>query len=82
LGVHRGGGGHQFYDGLIRAQDSATLPTIGNGMDIQSLVQAIMPRMLEQLAGMRDGQPPEEIDTAALNAELAKLPDDPDEDLK
>ena len=82
LGVHRGGGGHQFYDGLVRTRDSASLPTIGNGMDIQSLVHAIMPRMLEQMAAIRDGRPQKEIDTAALNAELAKLPDKPDEDLK
>lgn len=81
LGVHKGGGGHQFYDGTVRSGDSGALPTIGNGMDIQALVQAMMPHMMAQMDALRAGGPARELDVARLNADLAKLPDRPDENL-
>lgn len=81
-GVHKGGGGHQFYDGTKRTGDSGALPTIANGMDVQALVQAIMPHMMEQMSALRTGGPGGELDIAKLNAEVAKLPDHPDENLK
>ena len=82
LGVHKGGGGHQFYDGTKRTGDSGTLPTIGNGMDIQGLVQAVMPHFMAQMSALRAGGPASELDVAKLNADLAKLPEHPDESLK
>lgn len=81
LGVHKGGGGHQFYDGTLRNSDSAGLPTIGNGMDIQALVQAMMPHMMAQMDALRTAGPASELDVAKLNADLANLPDGPDENL-
>lgn len=81
-GVHRGGGAHQFYDGLTRQPDSGALPTIANGMDVQALVGAVMPHMLEQFRTRSEGQAPLEIDEGALNAALAQIPEHPDENLK
>lgn len=82
LGVHKGGGRHQFYDGTKRTGDSGALPTIANGMDIQALVQAMMPHMMAQMSALRAGGPANELDATKLNADLAKLPEHPDENLK
>jgi hypothetical protein len=71
LGVHKGAGGHQFYDGIVRTGDSSALPTIGNGMDIRALVQAMMPHMMSQMDALRAGGPAGELDVAKLNADLA-----------
>lgn len=81
-GVHKGGGGHQFYDGTKRTSDSGALPTIANGMDVKALVQAMMPHMMEQMSALQAGGSGGELDAAKLNAELAKLPEHPDENLK
>lgn len=81
-GVYRGGGAHQFYDGLSRQPDSGALPTITNGMDLRALVGAMMPHMLEQFQTLREGQAPFAIDEGAINAALAQLPEHPDENLK
>jgi hypothetical protein len=78
-GVHKGGGAHQFYNGVAREHDGADgqLPTIGNGIDIQALIRAMMPQMMEQMEALRAGKATE-IDKDKMNAELAKLPDTPD----
>jgi hypothetical protein len=81
-GVHKGGGAHQFFERGSRTADSGALPTIANGMDVQALIQAIMPHTMAQMKAMRDGTPSAELDVAGLNAELAKLPEHPDEELK
>lgn len=82
LGVHKGGGGHQFYDGTRRTDDSGALPNIGNGMDIPALVQAMMPHFMVQMKELLAGRPASELDVAKVNADLAKLPEHPDESLK
>jgi hypothetical protein len=82
LGAHKGGGGHQFYDGTQRTGDTGALPTIANGMDLQALVQITMPHMVAQLDAMRTGGTARELDTVKLNAELSRLPEHPDEHLK
>lgn len=81
-GAHGGGGAHQFYDSLKRVPDSGALATIANGMDVQALVRATMPHTLAQMNALMEGQAPPELDVAALNAELARLPEHPDEHLK
>lgn len=81
-GIYKGGGGHQFYEGTKRTGDSGALPTIANGLDVQALVQAMMPQMLEQMSALRTGRPGGDIDVAKMNAELAKLIEHPDENLK
>jgi hypothetical protein len=81
-GVHNGGGAQQFYTGTSRDDSSASLPIIGNGMDIQALTSFMMPRMMERFAAMRAGEPTSEWNEEELNAELARLPDKPDENLR
>lgn len=76
-GAHKGGGGHQFYTGVDRDRNSTSLPTIANGMDVHSLVGVLMPRFMK----WKPGEPPPDMDTDEINAELARLPDKPDEDL-
>jgi hypothetical protein len=51
-------------------------------MDIQALAQAIMPHMMAQLSTLRAGGPASELEVAKVNADLAKLPEHPDESLK
>lgn len=85
LGVHKGGGGHQYYDGtkrVVRGGESAPLPTISNGMDLQALVKTIMPHLMVQMNALRTGGPEGELDIAKLNVDIAKLPEEPDENLK
>lgn len=41
----------------------------------------MMPRMTKMFEAMRAGQPAKELDKDELNAELARLPDKPDENL-
>ncbi len=82
LGVHVGGGGHQFYDGTKRTGDSGALPTIANGMDVQALVQAMMPHVMAQMSKLLTGGSAGELDVAKMNADVAKLPEHPDENLK
>ena len=55
---------------------------IGNGMDVQALVQTMMPHMMAHLDALQTGGSGSELDVAKLNADLAKLPELPDENLK
>jgi len=81
-GVHKGGGAHQFYEGTRRTSDSSALPTIANGMDIQALIKAMQPHIFRQMEALRTGAPSPELNVTELNAELAKIPERPDETLK
>jgi len=83
-GFHKGGGGEQYYTGMTRdASGPPLLPTIGNGMDIRALIDALMPRTMKMFEAMRaTGEPAMELDKDELNAELAHLPDEPDENLR
>lgn len=80
VGFHKGGGGHQFYTGTTR-ENSSPLPHIGNGMDVRALAEIMMPLFAKQFEGMRTGKS-QDFDAAALNEELARLPDNPDENLR
>jgi len=79
---NKGGGGHQFYDGTTRTDDTGSLPTIANGMDVQAIAQTLMPHLMKQMNTLRSGAQGIELDIAKLNSELAKLPEQPDERLK
>jgi hypothetical protein len=81
-GVHKGGGASQFYIGAARDARSSGLPIIGCGQDLRALFDFLTPRVMKQFEAMRTGQPPLELDTDEMNAELARLPDKPDEDLR
>jgi hypothetical protein len=81
-GIHKGGGGHQFYTERIRDTNSPSLPTIGNGMDIEAITGILMPHMAKMFEGIKEGEPVKDLDKDKLNAELARLPDTPDENLR
>ena len=81
-GFHNGGGGQAYYTGLKRDTSSPALPTIGNGMDVRAIVEAMMPRMTRDMEAMLAGKPAQEWDRDEINAELARLPHGPDEELR
>ncbi len=81
-GVHGDGGAHQFYSGTTRDANSPSLPSIVTGMDIQALVNLQMPRFTKMMEAMRAGQPAQEVNSEEINAELARLPYEPDESLR
>lgn len=81
-GVHKGGGGHQFYDGVALDPTSSSIPTIGNGMDISALIQIMMPHFMKSMDSAFSGGPAIELDKDEINADLARLPDKPDETLR
>jgi hypothetical protein len=81
-GVHKGGGGHQFYTDSTRDSGSPCLPTIVAGMDLQALLSVEMPRITKMFEAMRAGQPAKELSKDEINAELARLLDKPDENLR
>ncbi|MDX2074650.1 MAG: hypothetical protein SFX19_09870 [Alphaproteobacteria bacterium] len=70
-GFYKGGGGHEFYIGMKRAQ-SPFIPSIVNGIDMQALGQ-------EMLAQMRECG---HVRPDKINALLAGLPHFPDEGLR
>jgi hypothetical protein len=76
-------GGHQFYTGITADQDTPALPTISQGMDVEAISRIMMPHMMRHFddahASGDYSKPP---DMTAMNAELSKLPDKPDENLR
>jgi hypothetical protein len=81
-GIHKGGGAHQSYTGTTRDPGTPSLPTIGGGMDIGAIIDILMPRFMAMFERSRAGEPPQELDKDEVNAALAKLPDEPDENLR
>jgi len=81
-GARRGGGGHQCYTGTTRDANSPSLPTIGCGMDVCAVVTVLMPHFIRNFGAQGAGQQPAELDKDQINAELARLPDKPDESLR
>ena len=55
---------------------------ITNGGDLTALVGAMMPHMQKRMEAALAGESTEEMDTDAINDDLAKLPDKPDERLR
>jgi hypothetical protein len=81
--VQNGGGAHQCYTGTTRdASGSPPFPVILGGMDFQAVARVLMPRFLKRVEAMRAGQPTPEWTKDELNAELARVPDKPDENLR
>jgi hypothetical protein len=77
--VHNGGGGQQSYTATDRDADTPSLPTLDAGTDITALVGVVMTRVLE---ARRAGRPFQDFPADEVNADLATLPDKPDEDLR
>jgi hypothetical protein len=82
VGRHKGGGGHQFYTHGLQDGNTPFLPTIVAGMDINAVVSVLKPRMSKLLEALRAGEPAQELDKDELNSEMARLPDQPDEELR
>lgn len=80
-GAHKGGGGHQFYTGTVRDGDTPALPTIASGMDVNALIEAMAPISEKMFEAMREGKPGDGFEDE-INAALAGLPDEPDENLR
>lgn len=78
------GGGHQFYTGVERDQGSDAIPTIANGMDVESIMEVLTPHFLTRLAdhGLGASLTTSDEEVAELNRLLAKLPSEPDEKLR
>jgi hypothetical protein len=83
-GARRGGGGHCYYTGTTRENDTdpLSLPIIGSGMDVRALLTVMMPHYVRTMEELMAGQPATELDKDQINAELAHLPDKPDEKLR
>lgn len=81
-GIHKGGGGHQSYTGLVRDNETPPIPILGNGRDIQAVYKTLMPLMMENLDAFQNGEAPKTLDRDEINKKLANLPDTPDEMLR
>jgi hypothetical protein len=80
-GVLGGGGGHQFYTESKRDGMSSFLPNIVHGRDMTALVNVFLPGFRKAAEAMLAGKTLQEQKTDEINAELAQLPDKPDERL-
>jgi hypothetical protein len=80
-GLHKGGGGHQFYSATKKEPITGPLPTIANGFDVAAIVNVLMPAMLEKTKALARGGDLQ-VNWEELDAGVARLPDKPDEDLR
>ncbi len=76
------GGAHQFYTGTERDKDSPGIPTIANGMDVQAIGGMLMTMMQERIAAGAFGSQSLGFDEDEMKRRLAKLPSEPDENLR
>jgi len=79
----KGGGADQFFRGAER-EDSSTyigIPTISGGMDMNAIFATWCPFIVPQFKAMLAGLP-HVSNVDAVNAELAKLPETPDDTLE
>ena len=81
MAVQNGGGAHKFYTGLKRDASSPPLPTIGSGMDVRALVGVLTPHAAKMGEAMLAGESAPDWDMDEINAALARLPHEPDENL-
>ena len=71
-----------MYTGTTRDANSAALPTIATGMDVQAIVSAMMPHMSKMHEAMLAGEPAKDLDKDEIIADLARFPHEPDENLR
>jgi hypothetical protein len=81
-GVHKGGGGHWSFTGTTRDSGTPFLPTIVTGTDINAVIELMMLHVAKTFKSMRESGAPYELNKDEINAELARLPDKPDEKLR
>lgn len=77
------GGGHQFYTGLDRDRDSAAVPTIANGMDVQAIVGVLTAQFQARVTspGFSPGDALD-FDKDEIDRMFAELPWESDEKLR
>jgi hypothetical protein len=82
---NRRGGAHQWYEGRDRSTDEglrASIPTIGNGMDVQAVVGVLTDLFFSGGRGLDGFQRiAENFPVDEVNERLRQLPGDPDERL-
>jgi hypothetical protein len=80
--LREGGGAHEFFHGLSRdpSPGNVRLPTIARGMDINDLAEVTLKHVGPVFEATRRGEP-KEVDSQAINDDLARLPHGPDERL-
>lgn len=81
--LKNGGGGYQFFDGARREASSGGLPSIVQGLDIQALSEILGSYAYSAFDAWRRGEAKKfELDMEAIGAEVAQLPDTPDDTLE
>ena len=82
-GRYKGGGGQHFYAGSERLVQAGGVPSLGQGMDLSQVVNALWPIMEKTLEHMRlNPDDPAPDQSAEMDAALAALNWDPDETLR
>ena len=79
---HKMAGATQFYTGTTRDSQVDNLPDIANGTDMVALISTMIPHVLEVFEKMRGGNTSATVDRDRINAELDRLPADPDDTLR
>jgi hypothetical protein len=79
--VPSSGGEHWFYTGTKRDASTSSVPSIARGMDMHAFFGAMMPHFMKFGDAMLAGKPSPELDRDEVNAALARLPRNPDENL-
>lgn len=79
-GVHKAGSAQHFYTGTARDRNSTLIPTIATGIDISGVIKVTQPYL--KLLDIPPGQPALQIGIDSLNSDLARLPTEPNEELK
>jgi hypothetical protein len=76
-------GGHQSYMDVQRDTDLLSLPSIAHGTDWDAVTRALWPHAIKMLESTRiGGSPPPQLDVGAINAVLARIQENPDENLR
>lgn len=77
------GGAHQFYSGTERDLATPTVPTVANGIDVHALVKVLGKHWSNAYSKFDVGltEAPT-MDNESLSADVARIPDTPDETLR
>ena len=80
--TYNGCGAHAFYSGTTAEPDTFGVPAVSHGMDLEALENALLPSMQKSLATAFEEGGPEPLDVDEVNAALAALRNEPDENLR
>jgi hypothetical protein len=81
--VGSGGGGHQFYTGESRDDVVGLLPSISNGIDVQSILEVTLAEYQRVRADPTLGFPAAaHLDYEGMQRRLGELPSDPNDRLQ